>query len=210
MKLKLNLLLVVLCVSVVFATGSVFGQSITGSDHDFSGEAWNPDGEICNVCHAPHNNKANVTPLWNHELSTATYTLYNSSSTLDANDVASPDNQTTSALCLSCHDGTVAIDNFGGKTNGSELMTGDAKLGTDLSNDHPVNFTYDAALATADGGLYDPTNTNSGLGGTIAHDMLRGGKLQCTSCHNPHDSSNGKFLVKSNNGSALCLTCHNK
>ncbi|NOY61410.1 MAG: cytochrome c3 family protein [Calditrichaeota bacterium] len=208
MKLKLNLLLVVLCVSIVFATGSAFAQSITGSAHDFSSESWN-NGEICNVCHAPHNNKANVTPLWNHELSTATYTLYNSSSTLDANDVAQPDETTTSGLCLSCHDGTVAIDNFGGNS-GSVMMTGNAELGTDLSNDHPVNFTYDASLATADGGLADPATTNSGLGGTIAHDMLRGGKLQCTSCHNPHDKNNGKFLVKSNSGSDLCLTCHEK
>ncbi len=90
-------------------------------------------------------------------------------------------------------------------------MTGNALVGTDLSNDHPVSFTYDGALALADLGLFDPTNTQSGLGGTITATMLQGGKVQCASCHDVHNSANlPNLLLKSNAASALCLTCHDK
>ncbi len=186
-----------------------FGQSIVGSAHDFSGETWNPTGEICIVCHTPHHADVSVTdaPLWNHEVTTATFTLY-SSSTLDAT-MNQPN--ASSKLCLSCHDGTVAVDNFNGSTGGSEYVTGNDLIGTDLSGHHPVSFTYDANLATTDGGLFDPTTTNSGLGSTIDDDMLFSNQLQCASCHDVHNGSGvGHLLVKSNSASALCLTCHNK
>ncbi|NOX90398.1 MAG: cytochrome c3 family protein [Calditrichaeota bacterium] len=195
--------------SVMFLVSISFGQSIVGSAHDFSGKSWNATGEICIVCHTPHNADNTVTgaPLWNHEVTTATFTPY-SSATLDAT-VGQPDG--SSKLCLSCHDGTVAVDNFGGETNGGEFVTGDYLIGTDLSNDHPVSFTYDAALASADGDLYDPTTESSGMGGTIADDMLTNGELQCASCHDVHNGSGvAKLLVKNNSNSALCLTCHSK
>ena len=182
---------------------------ITGSAHDFSGQGWNTTGEICIVCHTPHNADITVgnVPLWNHELTTATFTPY-TSNTLDAT-VGQPTGG--SKLCLSCHDGTVALDNFGGTTGGTNYISGDANIGTDLSDDHPISFTYDAALATADGGLFDPTTTNSGLGGTINADMLFGGQLQCASCHDVHNGSGqASLLLMSNDASALCLTCHNK
>ncbi|MHB2154653.1 hypothetical protein ACX8XN_09660 [Calditrichota bacterium GD2] len=37
--------------SILFLASLSFGQSIVGSAHDFSGEAWNQSGEICVVCH---------------------------------------------------------------------------------------------------------------------------------------------------------------
>jgi len=188
-----------------------FGQTIAGSDHDFSTESWNNTGEICVVCHTPHNAVTGLTaPLWNHEVTTTTFTLYTNtvSPSFDAT-ASQPDG--TSKLCLSCHDGTVAMDNFGGQSGGTDFMSGSDKLGTDLSNDHPISFTYDAALATTDGGLFNPITENSGLGGTIDADLLLANKLQCSSCHDVHNGSGvAKLLVKSNAGSALCLTCHNK
>jgi predicted CXXCH cytochrome family protein len=185
------------------------GQTIVGSAHDFSTKGWNTTGEICVVCHTPHNADVSVTdaPLWNHQITAATFTVY-SSSTLDAT-VGQPD--ASSKLCLSCHDGTVALDNFGGTTTGTNFIGGGALVGTDLSNDHPISFLYDAALATTDGTLYDPTTTSSGLGGTIDQDMLIGSKLQCASCHDVHNGSGVQPLLrKSNANSALCLTCHQK
>jgi predicted CXXCH cytochrome family protein len=114
-------------------------------------------------------------------------------------------------LCLSCHDGTVAVDNFGGRANGTEFVAGVFLIGTDLRDDHPVSFVYDAALASVDGGLRNPTLSSSGLGGTIDDDMLLGNKLQCASCHDVHNGSGlPRLLVKSNAASALCLTCHCK
>jgi len=196
----------------VFMSSSLFAQTIVGSDHDFTGESWNNTSEICVVCHTPHNADITVTgaPLWNHEVTTSTFTVYNSA-TFDAT-AGQPDG--ASKLCLSCHDGTVALDNFGGKTNGTTTIgAGDHNFGTDLTNDHPVSFTYDQALATADGELNDPTSASSGLGGTITDDLLIGGKMECASCHDVHNTVavNGtKLLVKTNANSALCLTCHAK
>ncbi|AMC12037.1 cytochrome C [Lutibacter profundi] len=185
-----------------------FGQNIAGSAHDFSGKTWNPGGEVCVVCHTPHGAVTGLTaPLWNHEVTTTTFTLYTSAS-LDAT-TGQPDG--SSKLCLSCHDGTVAMDNFGGQTGGTKFISGNDLVGTDLSSEHPVSFTYDAALATTDGGLFDPITTSSGVGGTINADLLLAGKVQCSSCHDVHNGSGvAKLLVKSNASSALCLTCHNK
>ena len=117
----------------------------------------------------------------------------------------------SSKLCLSCHDGTVALDNFGGTTTGTSFIS-TGLVGTNLSDDHPISFTYDAALATADGGLYNPTTALSGLGGTITVDLLRGGEMECSSCHDVHNSypANPSLLVITNAGSLLCLTCHDK
>jgi predicted CXXCH cytochrome family protein len=182
---------------------------ISGTAHDFSGQSWNTTGEICVVCHTPHNADVSVTdaPLWNHQLTTATFTLY-SSATLDAT-TGQPNG--ISKLCLSCHDGTVALDNFGGNTTGTNFISGSHNVGTDLSDDHPIGITYDATLAGTDGGLYDPTITSSGLGSTISTDLLFNGQLECASCHDVHNAyGNPDLLRKSNAGSALCLTCHNK
>lgn len=204
--------LLVLSVGCVLALVLVFGQTvqagtIVGSAHDFSRAGWS-GGETCITCHTPHNANTAVptAPLWNHNVTTATFTVY-TSGTLNAS-VGQPDG--VSKLCLSCHDGTVAVDSFGGAT-GSTMLNGSVKVGTDLSNDHPVSFTYDAALATADGSLKDPSSATSGLGSTIASDLLSGGKMQCSSCHDVHNSSGAaSLLIKSNAGSALCLTCHSK
>jgi len=203
-KMKRKLLYLSL---ILLTLTCVANAQISTTAHDFSGNAWT-DGEICIVCHTPHN--ADVTeanqPLWNHESTVATFTVYNNDASMNAT-VGQPSG--SSKLCLSCHDGTVAVDNFGGAT-GDLSFVGDGDLGTSIGDDHPVSFTYDATLATADGGLYDPTSQTSGLGGTITVDMLADGKVECSSCHDVHDDTHGNFLLMSNDASALCLTCHNK
>jgi len=117
-------------------TGVVLAEGITGSVHDFSSQGW-AGGKICKVCHTPHNADSTVTPLWNHRLSNATYTLY-SSPTLQG--TMHPPGR-ASKLCLSCHDGTVAIDSFNG-ASGTVFVSGSALIGTDLSNDHPVGVEW--------------------------------------------------------------------
>ncbi|HPD13366.1 MAG TPA: cytochrome c3 family protein [Planctomycetota bacterium] len=183
---------------------------IVGSEHDFSSKGWS-GGKICEVCHTPHNADTTVTaaPLWNHQTTTATYILY-SSSTLDATPTQ-PDHY-GSKLCLSCHDGTVALDSFGGAT-GSTFITGNAHIGTDLRGTHPIGIVYDSALAAADKGLFDPSSKTTALGGSITRDLLfNTGNLECASCHDVHNSQNtgGNLLRITSDGSALCLTCHNK
>jgi predicted CXXCH cytochrome family protein len=182
---------------------------ITGSAHDFSSESWNPTGEICAPCHTPHHADLTVTdaPLWNHTVTQATFQLYQSS-TFDARDISQPTGR--SKLCLSCHDGTVAVDSFGGRI-GSHYVRVENTIGTDLRNDHPISFTYDDALAAVDRGLFPPSTKSSGLGGTVQTDMLFSNKLECSSCHDAHNTAGiPKLLLKSNVGSALCLTCHDK
>jgi len=188
---------------LVAAAGMFAAQAamagITGTAHDLSGAGYGTN-QICIFCHTPHNSQTQE-PLWNHAMTAATFQLY-SSSTLNAT-MAQPGG--LSKLCLSCHDGTVAIDSYGART-GSVLMTGSELIGTDLRNDPPVGFTYDAALATADGGLVTPASASL----VVAGIPLYTAKMECSSCHNVHDNAISKFLRSTNNASALCLKCHNK
>lgn len=157
--------------------------------------------DICVFCHTPHN-AAPARALWNRDLPPTTYTLYQSS-TLQAQI-----NQPTGAsrLCLSCHDGTTALGSLrvapGGAGTALGPLTGKAALGTDLSDDHPVSFVYDTALASKQGELVDPTT----LSGHIQLDETK--QLQCTACHDPHNSSNRSFLRVDDRYAALCTTCH--
>lgn len=212
-KLLVSILGLIIMSCIVTKTASAV---ITGSKHDFSTISWNKTGEICIVCHTPHNaSTTSPAPLWNHTQSTASYTLY-SSTTLKA--VMGQPNAASKA-CLSCHDGTVALNSFGSNgTTTDTFLTGSHDLGTDLSNDHPISFTYDTALSTSDVGVYDPSvQPVPGFGTkTIAQAMLIGGKtLECSSCHDVHRDKGASagvddLLLVDNTGSALCLTCHKK
>lgn len=184
-------------------------QSIVGSKHNLSASGPGnmravTERDICVFCHAPHHTTGQA-PLWNHELSTAAYTPY-SSSTLKAT-VGQPTG--ASKLCLSCHDGTVALGMVASRTSpipmqggGTTLPAGRTRIGPDLSGHHPVSFTYDADLVTRQGELRDPT--------TLIEEVRldRSGQVQCTSCHDPHNNQFGMFLVKDNVASALCRDCH--
>jgi predicted CXXCH cytochrome family protein len=214
-NLRINKIAILLIV-MIFAAGFYkysYAVNITGTKHDFtewgdeSGSGYGFSSEACSPCHAPHNadSSSSISMLWNHKITKAKFTLY-ASQTLDSA-VGQPTG--TSRLCLSCHDGTVAIDAFGGEP-GTTLMADTALISNDLINNHPVSFIYDSALAMNDGGLYDPTSKKSGLGDTIQNDLLSNNRFECTSCHSPHDNSNGKFLRVSNDRSALCRTCHIK
>ncbi|WP_321392996.1 cytochrome c3 family protein [uncultured Desulfuromusa sp.] len=170
--------------------------TITATDED----------RVCIFCHTPHHATA-VMPLWNRQLSGAIYNLYGSSTL-----VAQPGQPTgASRLCLSCHDGTIAIGMLEGMTEplpltgGITAMPDDlSNLETDLSDDHPISFAYTSALAAQRGELKDPQALPAEV------DLEDGQMLQCTSCHDPHKDLHGKFLVMSNLNSALCLACHEK
>lgn len=164
------------------------------------------EGQICVFCHAPHN-AAPSAPLWNRRSPGSTYIPYTSSTTL-----SNPGQPTgASLLCLSCHDGTIALGDVLSRTSQiamaggvTTMPSGPGRLGTDLSDDHPVSFVYSASLAAARGELVNPAT----LTGRVRLDAS--GQLQCSACHDPHDDTFGKFLVISNQASALCQTCHLK
>lgn len=185
----------------ILAATQAAGAGIQGTKHDFSAAGYGSN-EICIFCHASHNTQ-NIpdAPLWNHQSTTATYTLYSGPGTLNAT-MGQPGS--VSKLCLSCHDGTVAIGNFGTITNNTNYIAGKSNIGTNLTNDHPIGFTYDSTLVNADKGLVQPTVvTQAGL-------PLFSNKMECSTCHGVHDNTYAPFLRKANAASALCLTCHIK
>lgn len=169
--------------------------SIQGSPHDLSAVS---GGAACSFCHTPHGALPG-TPLWSHRLSTAVYKIYESSS-LEAN-VGQPTG--SSKLCLSCHDGTVALaETVTGASGSTYISPGSANLGTDLSDDHPISFVYSSALSAQDPQLRAPLALPEAL------QLDRSGELQCTTCHDAHDNRFGDFLVMSNERSQMCVSCH--
>ncbi len=176
--------------------------------------------EVCAPCHTPHYADPAAPPLWNRGFSSANYTPYTSPSLQ-----AVPGQPTGySKLCLSCHDGTIAIgsvrnlrgqpatiplDNTG---PGGAMPAGSTLIGTTLTNDHPVSSVYDHALAAADGELVDPGSLTGAVRLWAGTDPAVADAIQCTTCHDPHTSDLPKFLRKSPKGQAdnLCLTCHQK
>jgi len=151
---------------------------------------------LCVYCHTPHN--ANPTQaLWNRDTPATTYQLY-TSSTMQA----IPNQPSgSSRLCLSCHDGILALGNLRVPPPGEDLklgpMSGNRLLGTDLSDDHPISFVYDAELAVRRGELADP----SGLPQTVRLDASQ--QLQCTTCHDPHEDRRPMFLRMANTDGVL-------
>jgi predicted CXXCH cytochrome family protein len=97
-----------------------------------------------------------------------------------------------SYTCMTCHDGTSAR---------AVLHDGN----------HPVGIDYDR-LQTQGWTRLHPSASPSGLGGTIADDLLVRGRVECTSCHDQHAAHGaGTTRLRMNNdGSRLCLTCHDR
>lgn len=187
----------------------VNAQSIVNTKHNLSISGpgtvkATTETEICIFCHAPHNSRP-VAPLWNRNDPGSTYVLY-SSSTLQALP-GQPDGP--SILCLSCHDGTIALGNVISRTTpivmatGTNMPSGTGNLTTNLRNDHPISFAYTSALAGSDGQLKTPTLITPPV-------SLKSGKVQCTSCHDPHRNVYPDFLVTTPLNSNLCNSCHQR
>lgn len=238
--MKRSLMMAVAIVPFLGAMLMAAGATIVGSGHDFSSFAWSGN-EICKPCHTPHNAKPNEVSgrLWNHELTNATYTLNGHGTETEAGTAAN-DMDRISRLCLSCHDGTVALDSFGGVNRptegaGSNVIPGRYKLGTDLSDDHPVGkhaiyADVDYATLNPDGTIqstqrYKAANytTNRVTYNGVSLTLYESGEtrevrgttyknliVSCYTCHTAHGSNYPSLLRASNVGSALCLTCHNK
>jgi predicted CXXCH cytochrome family protein len=162
--------------------------------------------QICIFCHTPHQGRRDIPYLWNRQNQTVSYIPYQSS-TLFAT-VGQPTG--ASKMCLSCHDGTIALGALLSEPAEVPFKGGirflpagsPARLGNDLSDDHPVSFVFDTSLAQRNPELAFPSLLPPEI-------QLDGnGQLQCTACHDPHDNKFGKFLVMSNQFSDLCTACH--
>jgi len=192
---------------------------------------------ICIYCHAPHNTIKNGSaeadgikylPLWNHKVTTQQYAMY-SNGTEVPNDINHQSQAMVelagkqypggvSRLCLSCHDGTVSTNAYGAATSApgadnKNISTAGAYYviggGGDLTNHHPIGFSY--ANVKANDNEINSTDTIVTGSMTIAS-LLWNGNVECTTCHDVHNTKNAgeKFLWASDQNSAFCLKCHNK
>ncbi|QXE90896.1 cytochrome C [Geomonas subterranea] len=154
-------------VAGVAMAGLPAATGVNGSLHDMTKVVTNADsmGRVCVFCHTPHNAQSNLgaasnAPLWNHDAGTATYTPYQWVTPLNKQDALGnsfqPQNgdealQGPSRLCMTCHDGTIAVDQHGkareqvgtvkmGAIGGGEGARAD--LGGDLTKTHPIGFDY--------------------------------------------------------------------
>ncbi len=215
----LGTIMLCLLLGSAVAAGPFRRGRMAGSKHNLAAVVQGQGGaesametEICIFCHTSHMS-GKAAPLWNRLSSGVAYIPYQSTTAKAVFGQPTGD----SKLCLSCHDGTIALGlvrsrggrGRGGRGRGGRRMSSLPRnrlvLGNDLADDHPISFAYDSALFSASGGqLADPI---------MLFDYIRLDKnrqLQCTTCHNPHDNQYGNFLVMNNTGSALCVTCHKK
>jgi predicted CXXCH cytochrome family protein len=170
-------------------------------------------------------------PLWNHQLTGnyASYTMYqNGPGAPTKGPHASQAIQNgmtpggTSLLCLSCHDGSVAINAYGNSSqlpysvsNGGATIDPQYMIGKDnyLGNHHPIGFNYDAVQAV-DTEIRSADTAQMGASGPVRNHLYGPGntQLECGSCHAVHNKGNtGETLLwRSDTSSRLCLTCHDK
>ncbi|MCF6339169.1 MAG: cytochrome c3 family protein [Sulfurimonas sp.] len=217
----------------LFAVGGPHGD-ITSSTSTTT-----DNGEVCVYCHTPHgsNGSFQPTPLWNKLSISTSFTMYGASSpgvagVTVAGTSSDPTPTGSSMACLSCHDGVSAMNSvinapgsgFAGNgvstPNGVYIGTNPAGPATmpgvaykaiglngDLTDDHPSSIVYmpgRAGLKPIDTAIVDI------FGALTISDLLRGGKVQCTSCHDPHGTPYNTYLRSHNTNSALCISCHEK
>ncbi len=235
--------IIIFTLTLIPSTGAPL--SIVDSKHNLSSgssasikaaSSGNTTSEICVFCHTPHHSRMDA-PLWNKTNVTGPYTLYNKAYSDVLNklsggaypDAEDPITGTGAAahiktrICLSCHDGMIALGNLvnvpygltgdiameGGITTMPQAAQG--YIGTNLQDDHPVAIKHDSTKdpelkSTLSGSVrvYTVSPVNKTTDGTGS------GYVECTSCHNAHDNEYGNFLVDTNLGSNICTSCHEK
>ncbi|WP_457592910.1 cytochrome c3 family protein [Hydrogenimonas sp.] len=219
--------------ALAFFASSV-AASMIGTAHDLHSAEGGGNDEICVYCHTPHASNYEFTgaPLWNKPTTATTFTMYGATATgvpgqTIAGTATDASPSGASLACLSCHDGVSAINSVvnapgSGGYNPSGSYIGQADytpkdmpnspeiaigFGGDLTNDHPVSITYVEGVASLK--PKDTAITGWNRASTI-NDLLRNGKVQCVSCHDPHYPNNGRYLRTTATGSNVCKTCHEK
>lgn len=214
--------IVVAVFAIALLTASVAMAGIAGSKHNLASSSTNTikstnTDELCVFCHTPHAAQSTA-PLWNRTLDYSGYTMYGTTVAANTTNLTQPNPST--AICMSCHDGVTtlggtAVLNAPGSGAGTSItMTQDTitdtytNISKDLTNDHPVSIEYDPTAAglgalSASGTMIVRVNSTTG-----AVEGLANATVECVSCHDPHDNTNGLFLRYSNPGSQLCRACH--
>ncbi len=210
----------VLCCTILLAClplllGAGGKTSILNSPHNLSvsgkGQIKSQsETRVCIFCHSSHH-ASTEGPLWNHETTTASkFKTYDRSTLLGKTE--QPNGATK--LCLSCHDGTIAVGSVHGVPGGipmqgvgasGEIPAGRrSHLGTDLSGTHPVSIKFEQQQSMEKSAMRWPPVDPGNEVGTDAD-----GFVQCTSCHDPHGtrSKTLPFWNKETFGQ-VCVVCH--
>jgi predicted CXXCH cytochrome family protein len=187
-------------------------SAMLGGPHDV--RATGNTGDACAGCHTPHNaNTSYKAVLWNRSYvpTAASFVPYDITTNADfkGGAVSLGAGSALSLLCMSCHDGTTALNSVINTPAGTVFKTTTVstttRLGTDLSNDHPVGFSYDASI-TGQGTpaklVQTPDPSKVKLFGAAG-----ARRVECGSCHDAHTNAAG-FLRSPNTNSSLCLACH--
>ncbi len=207
-------LLLLLIISSVVNSGAKAG-SIFDSKHNLSssgpGEIKSQsETRVCIFCHNSHNSSSDG-PLWNHKSTTvASFKTYNRSTLTSRPE--QPNGATK--LCLSCHDGTIAVGAIRGlsepiamagvNNNGTIPTSRKSNIGSDLTGTHPVSLKFSQSAALTSKHLKWPLNDPANKGFLDAN-----GYIQCTSCHDPHSSQSEKYpFWKRSTFSEVCQACH--
>jgi len=194
--------------------GTVHNLSATGPGEIKSSS----ETEVCKFCHVPHSAVEPV-PLWSHALSRAeryeTPLLRRATAPEEA-----PQPAGSSRLCLSCHDGTVALGDLGQlrlpiQMAGAQRLGRGHKgyLGTDLSGSHPVSIPIVDPDPVRTNALTDMSlrPSTESRGGALSLDAE--GRMQCSTCHDPHSDRHYRpgetphFWVRPT-VDEVCLACH--
>jgi|CXWL01.1.fsa_nt_gi hypothetical protein len=169
-KLASGLALVAISSSVMAATGIAQTKHNLGAGNSTGnatgGNYTNATTEICIFCHTPHGSDQSASaPLWNRKLNdTAIYTRYSSLNTTSFDATEAPIGS-VSIACLSCHDGTQAMDAVLNSPGG----------GTGYTNKNTSAFGMDG-VPDATGGL-PGSYTESNPGGDVSSGWTESHKL---------------------------------
>ena len=186
---------------------------------------------ICGECHTIHHAQGPANgPLWAHTPTAQSFKTYDTggSETYPSTLTAIPG--TSSTTCLSCHDGSVALNSTSGFSGGvvtnattgannavyinsSAIVIEVNGAVDDLTHMHPIGVNYANASTAFPGEFQAASSTAPSTGGTIANTVLKNGSVECSSCHDIHRTlgtatTSGIYTIAS--GQALCLTCHIK
>lgn len=171
------------------------GQAgIAGTPHDLG-------SGICNYCHTPPVTAPPKVPAWNKQgVSNVEFAMYQSP------EIAYPSGgqpRSVSLVCLSCHDGVTSRNML--LDNGRGHSRDGGRRG--LFSVHPISISYNRSdnpdFYRADDRSVSGLPLYEAPGDKKSYDQI-----ECASCHNPHDATNGTYLRVSNEGSAMCLDCH--
>ena len=208
---KLMMALSVTCMFAVALQAQIAGDALGSHNLSLSGTSPVKGGlDPCLYCHVPHSGVGNPAgALWSQQLSVQSYSTY-TSSTLQ-NTGIQPMLGGDSSLCLSCHDGTVAV----GQTQpfGQIQMTGNMypadKFGNNLQGSHPFSLKLPLVDAPDLVPSLTTSHTTADPSGAV---KLINNDVECTSCHTPHaqsiDMVSKNFLVRDSASGQLCTSCH--